>query len=271
MSHAPRPTAHTAHWWVDRAADLSPVPVREARREQWHADVDGATEVGLPRRGLVLGMVLTAALHRSVRPDPGGSMAPLHTPRGRSARVLIVLAVLSVVTSSVLQRTVFFVWTSTQQHRVGEVLQLALGFVVPVALVLVALSRTADGRRRRAAAAALAVAGSGALAVGAVSGGAVWVVCASVGFAGLLAAWFTANRSRPRVWLLVAAPAAALVAVDVLVLVLRAVLDASTAARPALWEAESLVALTLPLLVTVVVATALPIVDGRPVGRTVTA
>ncbi|QWS34962.1 hypothetical protein [Curtobacterium aetherium] len=270
MHHEPRRIAHAAHWWVDRAADLSPVAVRETRREQWHADVAGAAEVGVPRRGLVLGMVLTAAVHRSVRHVPGGPVTSNHTARICSARVLIAAAVLSVVASSVLQRTLFFVWTSTQQARVGEVLQLALGFVVPVALVLVALSRVTDGRRW-VAAAALAVAGSVLLGVGAVFGGVVGVVCASTGSAGLLAAWFSANRSRPRVWSLVAMPAAALVTVDVIVVALRSVVDASPAARPVLWEAEGLVVLALPILVAAVVAVALPILDGRSAGRAVTA
>jgi hypothetical protein len=184
--------------------------------------------------------------------------------------VLIAAALLSVVASSVLQRTLFFVWTSTQQARAGEVLQLALGFVVPVALVLVALSRVTDGRRRWVAAAALAVAGAGVLGVGAVFGGVVGVVCASTGSAGLLAAWFSATRSRPRVWWLVAVPTAALVTVDVIVVALRSVVDVAPAARPALWEAEGLVVLALPILVAAVVAVVLPILDGRSAGRAVT-
>ncbi|PZF11941.1 hypothetical protein DEJ25_08835 [Curtobacterium sp. MCPF17_011] len=255
---------------MDRAADLSPAEVREDRREQWHADVFGATEVGVPPRGLVLGMVLTAAFHRSARPHPGGSMTALHTPHGRAARLLITAAVLSVVTSSVLQRTVFFVWTSTQQQRVGGVLQLALGVIVPVTLVLVALSRVAGGRRRWAAA-VLAVAGSGSLLVGAALGGSVWVVCAGVGFAGLLAAWFVANQARTRIWWLVAAPAVVLIALDVAVRGAQAALDVPTLARSAVWETERMLAFTVPLVVTVVVALALPFLEGRSDARRVTA
>jgi hypothetical protein len=270
VHHEPRRTAQTAHWWVDRAADLSPAPVRADRREQWHADVSGATEIGVPQRGLVLGMVLTAAFHRSVRSRPGGSMTPLHTPSTRSTRLLIAAAVLSVVTSSVLQRTVFFVWTSTVQNRVGEVVQLALGFVVPIVLVLVVLSRVATGRRRRAAV-ALAVAGSGSLLVGVVLGGHVWIVGAGLGFAGLLAAWFAANQARPRTWSLVVAPALVLLAVEALVLVLQAALDVPMAARPAIWEAERVLAFAVPLVVTVVVAMALPLLEGRSAGRQMTA
>jgi hypothetical protein len=88
LHHEPRRTAQAALWWVDRAADLSPTQVRGGRREQWHADVSGATEVGIPRFGLVLGMVLTAAFHRSACPRSGGSMTPFHTPHSRSARLL---------------------------------------------------------------------------------------------------------------------------------------------------------------------------------------
>ncbi|WP_420369442.1 hypothetical protein [Curtobacterium sp. L1-20] len=258
MQHDHRRIASTTHWWVDRAADLSAPQLRGDRREQWHADAAAASEVGVPRGGLVLGMLLTAAFHRSARPRSGGSMIPSRPANARPGRVLLAAAVLSVVVASVLDRTVFFVVSSTAQYRVGEVVDVALGFVVPLVLVLVALSRVAPTRARWAAAAAPAVAGSCALAVGLVLGGAVWLVAASVGFAGLLAAWFIANRVRPRTWLLVAAPAVVLVAVEVVALVARAVFDASTATRPAFWEAEGLVGLAAPLAVAVVVAMLLP-------------
>lgn len=259
MPQEARRIAETAHWWVDRAADLSTAPLRAERREQWHADVAAAPEVGVPRTALVLGMVTTAAFHRSAHPRPGGSMNPSRPAHARPARLLLAAAVLSVVAASVLDQTVFFVVSSTAQYRVGEAFEVVLGFLVPLALVLVALSRVTTSRRRWGAAAVTAVAGSCAVAVGVVLGGAVWVVAASIGFAALLAAWFLANAVRPRAWFLVGSPAVVLVAIGLAALVARAAVDASTSTRPVLWQVEGVVTLAAPLAVAVAVAVLLPL------------
>jgi hypothetical protein len=264
MRNQPRRVAETAHWWVDRAADLSAVRLREERREQWHADVSGAAEIGVPRLGLVLGMLLTSAFHRPAHPRPGGSMIRLRATPDPSTRLLVIAALLSVVASSVLGRTLFSV--ASTPPRVAEGAEFTLGFVVPLVLVLVALSRVTVGRRRGSAAAAMAVAGACSLLVGSVLGGVAWLVAASIGSAGLLAAWFLANRVPPRTWLVIGSPAVALLVVELVVLAARAAFDASMTARPALWAAESVITLMAPLVVAVVVAVAmpLPVTDRRP-------
>ncbi|MBF4588927.1 hypothetical protein ITJ68_02395 [Curtobacterium sp. VKM Ac-1395] len=199
-------------------------------------------------------------------------MNPSRPALARSARLLIAAAVLSVVAASVLDQTVFFVVSSTAQHRVGEAFDVVLGFLVPLALVLVALSRVTTSRRRWAAAAVTAAGGSCAVAVGLVLGGAVWSVAASIGFAALLAAWFLANAVRPRAWFLVVSPAVVLVGIGLAAVVARAAVDASTSTRPVLWQVEGVVTLAAPLAVSVVVAVLLPLrtVD-RTVGRQTTA
>lgn len=262
MREEPRQVAATSHWWVNRAADLSTEHLREERREQWHADVSGAAETGVPRLGLVLGMILTSAFNRPAHPRPDGSVI---APRGTHApatRLLVIAAALSVAASSVLERT--FSVVVSARPRVGEGAEFALGFVVPLALVLVALSRVTASRGRWSAAAAVAVVGSCSLLVGSVLGGVVWPVAASTGFAGLLAAWFLANRVRPGTWFSIGCPAVVLLVVNLVVLLGRALLDAPGTARPVVWEAEGVLMLVAPLVAAVVVAVVLPVVDRRP-------
>lgn len=269
MRHEPRRTAQTAHWWVDRAANLSPAPVREVRREQWHADVTGAAEVGIARRSLVLGMLTTAATHRLTRSVPGGSMSPTTPTGSRAARLLLVGAVSSVVLSLVLQHVFLLVTSTLVEVRAAETVQAVFGLVLPLALVLVALARVTTSAGRWALSAALAVIGVGVVLLGAFAGRLAWTPVAGLGFAALVGAWLVAHQARPRAWVLVAVPMVALVAFDLVGAAARALFDAGATTRPALWQAEALLSLAVPLVMAVVAAMLLPRFDRRAVGRSV--
>lgn len=269
MRHEPRRTAQTAHWWVDRAADLSPAPVREVRREQWHADVTGAAEVGVARRSLVLGMLTTAATHRLTRSVAGGPMSPTSPAGSRSARLLLVGAALSVALSLVFQYAFAHVTSTLVEARAAEAVQAVFGLVLPLALILVALARVTTSPGRWALSAALAVVGTVAVLAGAVVGGLGWTAGAGLGFAALVGAWLVAHQARPRAWVLTAVPMVALVALDLVGAAARALFDAGATMRPALWQAETLLSLAVPLVMAVVAAMLLPRLDRLPVGRSV--
>ena len=193
--------------------------------------------------------------HRARTAAPRPASGPAR--RTDEARLLLAGAVLSVLVAAVLQR-VFFIVTSELQLRTGEVVMGALGFVVPLVLVLAALSRVPTGAVRRAVALGLAVLASTALLVGLFLDGLAWLVGGSLGCAALLAAWLLVHRAPPVAWLLLVAPAAAIVGLGLVGILARAVFDATDEARPVLWQAESMLAVVLPLAVTAAGAMLVP-------------
>ncbi|MGN7192133.1 hypothetical protein [Curtobacterium sp. MCBA15_004] len=178
------------------------------------------------------------------------SAPPRPARRTDEARLLLAGAVLSVLLAAVLQR-VFFVVTSELQLRTGEVVMGVLGFVVPLVLVLVALSRVPTDAVGRAVALGLATLASTVLVVGLFLDGVAWLVGGSLGCAALLAAWLLVHRAPPVAWLLLVAPAAAIVGLGLVGILARAVFDAALDARPVLWQVEGVLAVLLPLAVTV--------------------
>ena len=205
---------------VDTAVAISPDGHREARREQWHADLRDAAEVGLSPTALAFGAFTTALFHRrgARRTTWGDTMTTTPTPAPsvphtvRTVPLLIAVAVLAIATVGpwmILQPN--YGYESTFDQTVGMTgLWLSL-YLVPGAAVAVAvllLPRTTP-RRRRLGAAMIAAAAVGAVVFPYVTpntGIPVEVLPPLVALAG----WLVAVEADRRSWLVMLLPVAAI-------------------------------------------------------------
>jgi hypothetical protein len=236
---------------VDLAAALSPSAVRDRRREQWHADLIGSRQAGMSPASVALGAVSTAALHRS-SPRPSGVLMPTSLSRPAQTTALLVAgAVLSIIVGFVLQRTVFYVWTSPLEYRVGEVVVFALVFAAPLALFLAALLRAKASTSRRVLATVTATVSALALSGGQLTGGHLGYLAAGVSAGGLVAAWMVTRRPRSAAWLLTALPMVAIIALGIGEVALGALVNAPPSLRPGLEDTARLALVITPLLAAV--------------------
>lgn len=149
---------------VGAAVAVSPASDRDARREQWLADVRGARELDLSSTALAFGALTTALFHRRAghRSTWGETMttAPLHVRTAphtiRTIPVLIAVAACSFIVASAL--------LGLLQRYNGAVPATAVFVLMPVALTIVpglavatAVLLTAGASRRRRGIAALVV------------------------------------------------------------------------------------------------------------------
>ena len=173
------------------------------------------------------------------------------TSLSRSAQTTALLisgALLSIIVGFVLQRTVFYVWTSLLQHRIGEVVAFATVFAVPLTLFLVALLRTKASTTRRVLATVTTTASALMLTAGQLTGGHLGYLAAGIGASGLVAAWMVTRRPRPAAWLLVALPMVAIIALGIGEVALSALVSVPLSLRPGLQDTARVALVVTPLL-----------------------
>jgi hypothetical protein len=255
---------------VQLAVAISPAGVREIRREQWQADLLGADETGLSARRLALGTLSTAALHR-LRSTPGAKMPSVIPRESRVTAGLFAISALSLIVGLVSQRTVFYVWTSLTQHRVGMLVQLVFVFIVPLTMFLIAFLRVRASASRRAVAVALFCTGSLAFLVGHATTGPIMLLASAMAAALFLATWAVVQRSEPMTWLLLIAPYLAIVSISFAGVAALSVFDSPSIMRSDVYEAARLVLALSPIVTALVCALVMRPRLRRPVGAVGTA
>ncbi len=203
---------------VDTAVAISPAGHREARREQWHADLRDAAEVGLSPTALAFGAFTTALFHRrgarratwgdTMTTTPSSAPAVPHTIR--TVPLLIAVAVSAITMIGpwlILQPN--YGYESTFDQTVGMTGTWLALYLVPGAAVAVAvlLLPGTTPRPRRLGAATVAAAAVAAVVFASVPLGSrvpVEVLPPLVALAG----WLVAVEADRRSWLLLLLPVA---------------------------------------------------------------
>jgi len=205
---------------VDTAVAVSPAEHRTVRREQWHADLRDAAEVGLSPTALAFGALTTALFHRrGVRRTSWGhtmTTTPFAAPTAphtiRTVPLLVTVAVLSVLMAGpwlILQPNSGYESAVDRMIGVGGVwllLDLVPGAAISAAILLLP---GAASRRRRLGAVLVAAAAVGAVVapfVGPPSGWPVSILPTVAPLLVALAGWLVAIDAPGRAWLLVLLP-----------------------------------------------------------------
>jgi hypothetical protein len=205
---------------VDTAVAISPPGHREARREQWHADLRDAAEVGLSPTALAVGAFTTALFHRrgARRTTWGDTMtttpssAPAVPHMTRTVPLLIAVAVFAITMIGpwlILQPN--YGYESTFDRTVGTTGTWLALYLVPgaaVTLAVLLLTGTTPRRRRLGAAMVAAAAVAAVVFVSVPLGTRVPVEVLPPLVA--LAGWLVAVEADRRSWLVLLLPVAAI-------------------------------------------------------------
>jgi hypothetical protein len=192
---------------VTAAVALSPADLREIRREQWAADLNGAADLHLSRVGIALGALTTALLQgRSANATAGRGPEQPYTIR--AVPLLIALAFGSMfLGQGVLVLTGRYSGSDYMQPLMSVVFALE-GLVPALAVAMAILLIPGRSRRRRVipSAVVFAIGCAFFLSFAGSHPPPIWVVL-GLSSVGVLAMWFVATGSRGRVWALLVVPA----------------------------------------------------------------
>lgn len=239
-----------AHRLLHIAVALSPEPYRQARREQWLADVRDARELQMSPAHVAVGALTTALFHRRLRHRSswGETLTASTAPTQHTVRTGPLVVGVGFV-SALFGTLLLFMTSRYQGSPEGHlVFMMAVGLIVVVptlaAVIVIGLTRQA-APRRRVLAALVTVAGL-ALYFWGLLGASPASLWEAVGMGSMMMGWlFLLKRPRSE-WLVILMPVAVAIGAGVLI---RAVPALSTVSTPTAGLTAWLVQFVAPLTV----------------------